>query len=266
MAGPVLVPEYNRGLFAERVIVDLPNFTGFWTPDPLPDVGPLPALTRGHVTFGSFNRPVKMSEDTIRSWAAILRRLPSAGLVLKHPQLAERSLRMRIAAAFQAQGVPSTVLTFLGGTDRISHFAAYNAIDIALDPFPHAGGMTTLDALWMGVPVVTWAGKTVSARWAATSLVPLDLTDFIADSPESYIELAVAKAADLESLSQLRAGLRTRMATSDFGDGPHYCRTVEAAYLKMWQCWCDEQSLRDCPQGTNGAPAGRPGFGDSPTI
>ncbi len=266
LAGPVLVPEANRELFAERVIVDLPNFTGFWTPDPLPDVGPLPALTRGHVTFGSFNRPVKMSDDTIRAWAAILRRLPDARLVLKHPQLAEPSLRMRIAAAFQAEGVPTTVLTFLGGTDRISHFAAYNAIDIALDPFPHAGGMTTLDALWMGVPVVTWAGKTVSARWAATSLVPLELMDFIADSPESYIELAVAKAADLEFLSQLRAGLRTRMATSDFGDGPHYCRTVEAAYLKMWQCWCDEQSLRDCPQRQNAAPAGGPGFGNSPTI
>jgi protein O-GlcNAc transferase len=249
MAGPVLVPECNRGLFAERVIVDLPNFTGFWTPDPLPDVGPLPALTRGHVTFGSFNRPVKMSKGTIRAWAAILRRLPDARLVLKHPQLAEPSLQRRIAAAFRAEGVPPTVMTFLGGTDRISHFAAYNAIDIALDPFPHAGGMTTLDALWMGVPVVTWAGNTVSARWAATSLVPLDLTDFIADSPERYIELAVAKAADLGSLSQLRASLRTRMATSDFGDGPNYCRTVEAAYLKMWQGWCEEQSLRDCPPG-----------------
>jgi predicted O-linked N-acetylglucosamine transferase (SPINDLY family) len=94
----------------------------------------------------------------------------------------------------------------------------------------------------------------------------LGLTDFIADSLESYIELAVAKAADLESLSQLRASLRARMATSDFGDGPHYCRTVEAAYLKMWQRWCDEQSLRDCAQGQNVAPAGVPGFGDPPRI
>jgi predicted O-linked N-acetylglucosamine transferase (SPINDLY family) len=94
----------------------------------------------------------------------------------------------------------------------------------------------------------------------------LGLTDFIADSPESYIELAVAKAADLESLSDLRASLRTRMATSDFGDGPHYCRTVEAAYLEMWQRWCDERSLRDCAQGQNSAPAGLPGFGGSPPI
>jgi len=241
LASPVLVPEADRGLFSERII-DLPNFTGFWTPNPLPDVGPLPALANGHVTFGSFNRVVKISQPTIRAWAAILRRLPGARLVLKHPQLADPAQRTRIATAFEAEGVPATVLTFVGGTDRVSHFAAYNAIDIALDPFPHAGGMTTLDALWMGVPVVTWAGKTVSARWAATSLAPLGLTDFMADGPEGYVELAIAKAADLESLSRLRATLRTRMATSDWGDGVRYCRAVEAAYLEMWQRWCSERA------------------------
>jgi protein O-GlcNAc transferase len=250
LASPVLVPEANRGLFSER-IVDLPNFTGFWTPNPLPDVGPLPALRRGHVTFGSFNRVVKIGLPTIRCWAAILRRLPEARLVLKHPQLADPTQRTRIATALEAEGVPATVLTFLGGTDRVSHFAAYNAIDIALDPFPHAGGMTTLDALWMGVPVVTWAGKTVSSRWAATSLAPLGLTDFIADGPESYVELAIAKAADLESLSRLRASLRARMATSDWGHGVRYCRAVEAAYREIWQRWCSERLQRDCTQGQN---------------
>jgi protein O-GlcNAc transferase len=244
LGSPVLVPEIDRPLFSERV-VDLPNFTGLWTPDPLPpDVGPLPALTQGHVTFGSFNRPVKIGDSTIRCWAAILRRLPEARLILKHPQLADPSQRMRLVTAFEAEGIPSTVITFLPGTDRVSHFAAYHAIDIALDPFPHAGGMTTLDALWMGVPVVTWAGKTVSSRWAATSLVPLGLTDFIADSPESYIELAIAKAGDLESLSRLRTSLRATIATSEFGDGARYCRTVEAAYREMWQRWCSEQSFR----------------------
>jgi predicted O-linked N-acetylglucosamine transferase (SPINDLY family) len=262
MASPVLVPESDRGLFSER-IVDLPNFAGFWTPDPLPDVGPLPARTRGHVTFGSFNRVAKIGYPTIRCWAALLRRLPQARLVLKNPQLADAGQRMRIAAAFEAEGVPTTVLTILRGTDRESHFAAYNAIDIALDPFPHAGGYTTLDALWMGVPVVTWAGKTVSSRWAATSLAPLGLTDFIADSPESYVELAVAKASDLESLSRLRASLRTRMATSEFGDGARYCRAVEAAYVEMWERWCREQSSRVGPQGENGTLSAARGFVDA---
>jgi protein O-GlcNAc transferase len=254
LGSPVLVPEHNRRFFAERII-DLPNFTGFWTPDPLPDVGPLPALTQGYVTFGSFNRPVKIGQPTIRCWAAILQRRPHARLVLKHPQLAEASQRTRLVAAFAAEGVSPDVLTFLPGTDRQSHFAAYNAIDIALDPFPHAGGMTTLDALWMGVPVVTWAGETVSSRWAATSLAPLGLTDFIVNGPDSYVEVAVAKAADLEFLSQLRAGLRTHMATSEWGDGVRYCRTVEAAYLGMWQRWCAEQNSPGCTQQQGAAPA-----------
>jgi protein O-GlcNAc transferase len=227
---------------------------------------PCPHSHGGYVTFGSFNRPVKMSADTIRSWAAILRRLPEARLVLKHPRLAEPALRLRIATAFQVEDVPTTALIFLGGTDRISHFAAYNAIDITLDPFPHAGGMTTLDALWMGVPVVTWAGKTVSSRWAATSLAPWGLTDFIADSPESYIELAVAKAADLESLSRSGPACAQEWPLRILATAHIYCRTVEAAYLKMWQRWCDEQSLRDWAQGQKGAPVGVRGFGGSPPI
>jgi predicted O-linked N-acetylglucosamine transferase (SPINDLY family) len=242
----------DRSLFSERVI-DLPNFTGFWSPDSLPDVGPLPALTQGHITFGSFNRLAKIGEPTIRCWAAILRRLPEARLILKHAQLADPAQRMRIATAFQAEGVSPAVLTFLGGTDRQTHFASYNAIDIALDPFPHGGGMTTLDALWMGVPVVTWPGKSVSSRWAATSIVPLGLTDFVADSPEDYVEIAIAKASNLESLSQLRSSLRTRVATSEFGDGPRYCRTVEAAYLEMWQRWCREQNARASTHAQNDA-------------
>ncbi len=199
-SSPVLVPPSDRGLFAERV-VDFPNFTGFWSPDLLPDVAPLPALTQDHFTFGSFNRATKIGPPTIRCWASILKRVPRARLILKHMHFADPAQQWRITRAFEAEGVPAGALTFLGGTDRQTHFACYNLLDIALDPFPHAGGMTTLDALWMGVPVITWPGESVSSRWGATSLVPLGLTDFVADSSESYVELAVAKAADLKSLS-----------------------------------------------------------------
>jgi len=240
-SSPVLVPPSDRGLFAERV-VDFPNFTGFWSPDPLPDVAPLPALTQDHFTFGSFNRATKIGPQTIRCWASILKRVPRARLILKHMHFAESAQQWRITRAFEAEGIPADALTFIGGTDRQTHFACYNLLDIALDPFPHAGGMTTLDALWMGVPVITLPGKSVSSRWAATSLVPLGLTDFVADSPESYVELAVAKAKDPQSLSQLRASLRGRVANSEFGDGPNYCRLVEAAYRKIWRQWCSEQS------------------------
>jgi protein O-GlcNAc transferase len=237
LGSKVLVPEPYRALLRECVM-DLPNFSGFWSPGPLPDVGPLPAITQGHVTFGSFSRLAKIVEPTIRCWAAILRRIPGARLVLKHSQLAEDIYRTRIADSFRRHGVSPDALVFLGGTDRQTHFACYNMIDIALDPFPHAGGMTTLDALWMGVPVVSWPGKTISSRWAATCLVPLGLSDFLADSEEGYVELAVAKASDIASLATLRQTLRGRMAGSEFGDGQRFCRAVEAKYIEMWSRWC----------------------------
>src|SRR5262249_21126817 len=152
----------------------------------------------------------------------ILKRVPRARLILKHVHFADPAQRERVSRAFEAQGVPASALTFLGLTDRQTYFACYSLLDIALVPFPHAGGMTTLEALWMRVPVISGTGKSVSSRWAATSLVPLGLTDFVVDSPERYVEVVVAKAADLESLSELRASLRSRVATSEFGDGPNY--------------------------------------------
>ena len=98
--------------------------------------------------------------------------------------------------------------------------------------------MTTLDALWMGVPVVTQLGHSISSRLAAASLTALDLGDFIASDGESYLRLAVEKARDLDSLARLRGDLRQRVAGSALGDASRYARAVEAAYRAMWKVWC----------------------------
>ncbi len=238
LADPVLVPASERALLAERVF-DLPNFLGYWAPDPLPEPLPLPAIANGHVTFGSFNRLAKVQDPVLRSWAAILCRLPNARLILKGDQrLAESSQRTRIVSIFGEERIAPERLTMLGESDRAAHFVAYQKIDIALDPFPHGGGMTTLDALWMGVPVVTWTGHTISSRLAAASLTTLGLTDFIASDRDNYVSLAVAKAADIDALVRLRATLRGRLANSVIGDPSRYARAVEAAYRNMWQRWC----------------------------
>ena len=244
LADPVLVPASERGLLAER-IYDLPNFLGYWVPDPSPAPGALPAIANGYVTFGSFNRPEKIQEPVLRNWAAILSALPNARLVIKMDHRnAESSQGARILAVF-GEGIAPERVTILGQSNRTDHFRAYQKIDIALDPFPHGGGMTTLDALWMGVPVVTWAGRTISSRLAAASLTALGLTDFIASDPESYVRLAVTKAADFDALAQLRASLRGRVAGSVIGDSIRYTRAVEAAYREMWQRWC--ATIRDVP-------------------
>ena len=105
-SSPVLVPESERGLFAERVI-DFPNFTGFWSPDSLPDVVPLPALKQGHVTFGSFNRATKINPQVIGCWASILKRVPGARLILKHMHFGDAAQQWRITKAFELEGVPA---------------------------------------------------------------------------------------------------------------------------------------------------------------
>ena len=125
---------------------------------------------------------------------------------------------------------------------RMEHFAEYRDIDIALDPFPHGGGMTTLEALWMDVPVVTAPGRIISSRLAAGILTAAGLTDLIATNHQSYVELAASKASDLLSLSRLRATLRDYIARTEFGDPVRYARAVEERYRWMWQRWCSEQA------------------------
>ena len=245
LADPVLVPEVERGLLAETV-VDLPNFLGYWTPEPIPEPGSLPALRNGYVTFGSFNRLEKITDATLRAWAAILLRLPQARLIIKTPLLSDASQRRRIEDALKSADVVATErLILLGASNRASHFAAYQNVDVALDTFPHSGGMTTLDALWMGIPVVTWAGQTISSRLAAASLAALGLRKFTASGPEEFVDLAVAATANIEELSVLRGSLRKRIAASDFGDPVRYARAVESAYRDMWQRWCSNRA--GCP-------------------
>ena len=237
LADPVLVPPPERALLAESVY-DLPNFLGYWTPDQLPEPGPLPARTRGYVTFGSFNRFPKLLDPVLREWAQVLRAVPNSRLVLKGAIFDSAEQKVAILAVLEAEGVAPDRVRLLDKMDRADHFAAYQEIDIALDPFPHGGGMTTLDALWMGVPVITWAGRTISSRLAAATLTAVGLTDLIAPDRERYVALAAAVAGDLDALASLRAKLRPLLANSVIGDIQRYTRAVETAYREMWRRWC----------------------------
>lgn len=253
MADAVLVPDSMRPLLCERVI-ELPGFLGYWSPEVLPQPGPLPALERGHITFGSCNRLEKLTAPTLECWAAILSQVKTARLILKDAALDAADQCARIRTAFRSRGIDEARLTLLGSSSRQAHFAAYQGIDIALDPFPHGGGMTTLDALWMGVPVIAWAGPTISSRLAAANLTALGLAGFVADDPDGYVALAVQKAAGLAELAALRADLRGRLAASEIGDSARYCRAVEKAYRQMWSERGDQPPTPRVPPLT--APAG----------
>ena len=240
-ADPVVIPMAERALLVEEV-VNMPNFIGFWSPEPLPEPQPLPALSRGYVTFGSFNRLSKVLPAVLQSWAAILRALPKSRLVFKDQLLDRASQQEPILRALANEGIAADRVTILDQGNRTSHFIAYHDIDIALDPFPHSGGMTSLDAMWMGVPVLTCPGRTISSQLTAASLTAAGLQDYIASDLGGYQALAIAKARDLAALVALRKTLRNRIANTDFGYPQRYTSAVEAQYRSMWQQWCEKRN------------------------
>jgi predicted O-linked N-acetylglucosamine transferase (SPINDLY family) len=237
-ADAVTAPPALHGAFSEA-IVELPALIAYEPLVPSPPVSPAPARAAGAVTFGCFNRPWKITAETLAAWAEILRAVPGSHLLLKFGGLDDPAAQAPLRAALAARGVAGERVRFRGGTSAWDHLAAYADVDVALDPFPHGGGVTSLDGLWMGVPLVTLLGERVPGRMGASFLGALGLDTFVAKTVEEYVALAVRSAADVDGLADLRAALRGRLAASPLGDARAYCRAVEAAYRTMWRRWCE---------------------------
>ena len=208
-------------------------------PADAPEVGPLPALKRGFVTFGSFNKPTKVTPQVVALWATILQRVPRSRLVLKYRGFNDPPTRARYERLFHAEGVDPQRLDLQGDSSFREMLDQYQAdIDIALDPFPHNGGMTTILALWMGVPVVTCPGDTLASRLSYATYRAMDWTEAVAHDHGAYVALAVALANDLPRLSAMRAALRPRLAASPLLDGPGLAAEVLAELRVLWRAWC----------------------------
>lgn len=234
---PVAVPKTVRGLFAEK-IYDLPCLVTFDAPSDAPPVSELPATSRGVVTFGCFNRFNKVSPAVLDSWARILRLVPGARLLLKDVALDDPSLRDSVLRSLARHGIDADRIELRGRSSRHDHLDAFKNVDIALDPFPQNGGVSTWEALWMGVPVVAKLGNSLPSRLSGAILSALGLTDWIAKDAEDYVALAVRKASNLDGIAVLRKQLRQRIAASPAGNAMLYARAVEDAYRAMWHRWC----------------------------
>ncbi len=202
-----------------------------------PAVTPLPALTAGRVTFGSFNNQAKLTPEVIRLWATILQRVPQLRLVLKYRGMSDCSVAGRLTEMFAGDGIEPGRVEFLDASQHADLLQHYNRIDIGLDPFPYSGGLTTCEALWMGVPVVTCPGDTFASRHGLSHLSNVGLTETIAHDLDEYVELAVSLAGDLPRLANLRAGLRERMAASPLCDGKRFATDWVARLRGVWEQW-----------------------------
>jgi predicted O-linked N-acetylglucosamine transferase (SPINDLY family) len=200
-----------------------------------PPVGALPASQSGRITFASLNNFCKVTAPTLDAWSRLLGTLPSAQMLL-HAHAGSHRDRAREFLA--GRGVAPERLRFADMVPTDEYFRLYEHVDVALDPFPYGGGTTTCDALWMGVPVVSLAGRTAVGRGGLSILSNVGLPELVARDIDDYVKIAVNLASDLARLSGLRAGLRRRIERSPLMDAPRFARGVEAAYRTLWQRWC----------------------------
>jgi protein O-GlcNAc transferase len=223
-------------------ILHLPDSFVCYDPLPLsPPVPPLPAKDPGAVTFGCFNNPLKCNPETIKLWARILKRLPRSHLVMKYRGFDVPSVQQRITAQFAAHGVAAPQLEFRGMSITSKMFQEIGGVDIALDPFPFAGGLMTCITLYMGVPVVTMKGETFAGRQGFSFLSTLGITETVADDAEDYVEKAVALANDLGRLAVLRRKLRPAIENSPLCDGRKAGAALQSLLRQVWRDWCEKQ-------------------------
>jgi len=205
-----------------------------------PLVGPLPAAQKKIVTFGSLNQFWKTHEGLLHCWARLLEAVPESQLLMICP---EGQLRERVHGLFAAHGVVRERVELVAPCPWPDYVRLFERVDLALDPFPCTGMTTTCHALWMGVPVITRAGRQAVSRASLSLLHTIGLPEWVAQSEEDYIRIAAEWAADLPRLAELRGTLRSRMQASPLMDAPRFARNLEAAYRTMWQRWCAENQF-----------------------
>jgi predicted O-linked N-acetylglucosamine transferase (SPINDLY family) len=224
-------------LFTETVY-RLPRAFFCYRPGTDASVAPAPYLERGDVTFGCFNSPRKITREVVKLWSAILHLVSGSRLLLKYYHLEEEARQASLRAWFAEEGIPSQRLVFVGSSLSTDYFDEYRLIDIALDPFPYNGGSTTLDALWMGVPVVTLAGRSPLQRTGASILTAVGLPDLVTHSPEQYVTTAVFFAQTVPKIPGSRENLRKAIQASPLMDEIGLVRSAENAFRDMWRTWC----------------------------
>jgi len=233
-------PPGDGDEFHSERLLRLPgSFLSFQPPPDAPAVQPPPSKVNGFITFGSFNVLPKVTPEVVRAWAGILLRVPRSRLLLKALGLGDPGSRAHVIEAFGREGVDAGRVTVLPAEATLkAHLARYGEFDIALDPFPFNGTTTTLEALWMGVPVVALAGDRHSARVSAGILSNAGLEDLVSHDVEGYIDTAALLAGDTVRLAELRRTMRDRIAASPLMDRPGFMQALEAGYRRMWAAWC----------------------------
>jgi predicted O-linked N-acetylglucosamine transferase (SPINDLY family) len=231
-------PGQNDAVYTEKTVRLADTFWCYYPYSGAQLPGDAPAEFLGYVTFGCLNNLGKVNEQVLRLWARVLRRVENSHLLMLS---AEGNHRQAILDIFQSEGVDPQRVEMMPRCPRPDYLQAHYQIDIGLDTFPYNGHTTSLDAMWMGVPIVTLRGPTVVGRAGVSQLTNLKLTDLIAQTPDEFVEIAARLADDLPRVVELHRTLRDRMAASPLTDASRFARNVESAFRQMWKTWCGQK-------------------------
>ena len=242
LASRWVIPEREENQWVETPWRLPDTYLCFTEPPEAAQPKSLPALRNGYVTFGCFNNFNKLSEATLAAWAALLDALPTARLILRSSGSYHDSTVSDVTQRLRTVGVDvGRVRIDPKIKDYAAHLSSYDEIDVALDPFPYNGGTTTVEALYMGVPVLVRAGDRYVAHMGEGILHSAGLPEWIAPDAASYAATGLERTRDIEVLAELRAGLRARMLASPLFDAPRFAGNLETAIRDMWCIWCAAQ-------------------------
>jgi len=231
------VPEGAEGHYCESILRMPDGYICYGPPPDAPPVGPLPALARGQFTFGSFNNPAKQNAEVVALWSRVLSRVPNSRLMFKYRGCDNVPVQDYFRRLFAQHGIGPERLEFVAPSLHRGVFEAYHQVDLGLDPFPYSGGLTTCEALWMGVPVITCPSSTFASRHTLTHASNAGMGQFVARDFDHYVELAAEWAGDLSRLAALRAGMRSLVAASPLCDAKRFAANFQRVIRDAWRRW-----------------------------
>jgi predicted O-linked N-acetylglucosamine transferase (SPINDLY family) len=229
------IPPEEDKFYCERVVRAPGSYLAFTVPYAVPDVLPPPSLAGGGVTFGCLASAYKLTPPTIAAYARILHGAPASRLLLRNRTLGEPCNRAALLARFAAHGIGEDRLVLEPGAEHLEFLRTYDRVDIALDTFPYNNGTTTAEALWQGVPMLTFNGDRWAARTSRSILRAAGLGQFVAPDEAGFVAAAIKLADDPGTpamLAELRSGMRDRLRTSPACDTTTLCRTLETLYQR----------------------------------
>jgi len=230
-----VTPKNEEKYFTEKTFL-LPNiWICFTPPDYQVKIDKLPAIKNKYITFGSFNNLSKINEDVIILWSKILKSVSNSKIFLKSNVLNDTYFRNLIINRFEKNNIKADSIILEGKSSRRDYLATYNKIDIALDPFPYSGGISSFESLWMGVPVLTLKGNNQFVSHQTESINHNSkMSDWVAEDENQYLNKAIKFASDIDALRNLRKNLREKILRQPSFDSTLFAKEFDRAIWKIW--------------------------------